>query len=130
MSSIKNKNTAITTQWILRVAAFGTFLGHGMNAVQIKSAWIVYLTVYGFSIDTAKTLLPLIGILDIIVAFIILLWPLRVILVWAAVWAFATALTRVVAGEQIWEFVERAANWAVPLTLVMLQDKQSYRKIY
>jgi hypothetical protein len=123
MNLIKDKRTETILSWILRIGVFGTFLGHGMNAVHIKPSWIVYLTAYGFSTDTAKTLMPLIGILDVIIAFIVLIYPMRIILIWAILWAFATAVTRVVAGEAIWEFVERAANWAAPLSLLLLQGK-------
>ena len=108
------------TEWILRIGVFGTFLGHGVFALQGKNSWIPLITPFGFSESTAATLLPIIGTKDFIVAFFALLLPLRIILIWATLWAFATALARPIAGDPIWDFVERWANWAAPLALLAL----------
>jgi hypothetical protein len=108
-------------EWILRIGIFGMFLGHGIFAVGVKEGWIKYLTAVGFSPAGAATILPIIGYLDIAVAFCVLFWPIRAVLACAAFWAFATALIRPVGGDPIWDFVERWANWAAPLALLMLQ---------
>ena len=110
-----------TAEWILRIGIFGAFLGHGISALGVKQAWISFITAFGFSEVTATTMLPLIGTLDIIVAFFALIWPIRIILIWATLWAFVTSLARPIAGDPIWDFVERAANWATPLALLILQ---------
>ena len=109
------------TEWILRIGIFGSFLGHGVFALGIKAGWIPYFTAVGFSESAATTLLPLIGIMDIVVALMALFWPLRIVLAWAAVWGLWTALLRPIAGQPIWDFVERWANWAAPLALLALQ---------
>ncbi len=108
-------------EWILRIGIFGTFLGHGVFALLVKQSWIPYFTSIGISESTAVILLPLIGILDITVAIFALLKPIRVILIWATLWAFITALIRPISGEPIWDFIERTANWAVPLALLYLR---------
>jgi hypothetical protein len=108
-------------EWILRIGIFGTFLGHGIFAILGKPGWIPYFTSIGFSESTALFLLPIIGIADIVVALAVLIKPLRIIIAWAAVWGFMTALIRPIAGEPIWDFVERSANWAAPLALLFLQ---------
>ena len=76
---------------------------------------------YGFSIDNAKELMPLIGMLDIVVAFIILIYPIRIVLIWAVFWTFMTALSRPISGSEWVEFVERSANWCLPLILLYMQ---------
>lgn len=106
---------------ILRIGIFGTFLGHGMFAFYVNPAWIPYLMVVGFSDTSARVLMPYIGILDFIVAFFALFLPLRIIILWAFIWTFATALVRPIAGLPVWDFVERSANWTVPLALLILQ---------
>ncbi len=116
--SIDDKEKA---EWILRIGIFGMFLGHGVFAILIKQSWIHYITAVGFSEVTAKSLLFLIGIFDIIIAIIALVHPIKSVLIWAAIWAFSTALIRPISGEPIWDFVERSANWAVPLALLYLQ---------
>ncbi|HLC22438.1 MAG TPA: hypothetical protein VJJ79_01560 [Candidatus Nanoarchaeia archaeon] len=111
----------LSPEWLLRIGVFGTFLGHGIFALQVKESWIPLLTTFGFSDATATTLLPFIGSMDIVVAFFALFWPLRIVLMWATFWGFATALIRPIAGQPIWEFVERTANWAAPFALLLIQ---------
>ena len=108
-------------EWILRIGVFGTFLGHGVFALLVKQSWIPYFMSVGISESTAIILLPLIGLLDIIAAIFALIKPIRAVLIWATLWAFATALIRPISGELIWDFVERTANWAAPLALLYLR---------
>lgn len=108
--------------YMLRIAIACTFIGHGMNALAIKQSWIPLLTVYGFSIEQARILMPVIGVLDVLVALFILFKPFKLAISWAIFWTFATALTRFIAGEPIWEFIERAANWSAPLALLLLNQ--------
>ncbi len=102
---------------ILRVGVFGTFLGHGLIALKSIPDWIPYLTTIGFSTEQAINIMPVIGVIDILVAFITLIKPLKPVLIYAFVWAFLTALIRPIAGDSFLMFVERAANWVVPLAL-------------
>lgn len=106
---------------IARIGIFGTFIGHGLLALSVNEKWIPLLTCYGLSVNQAKEIMPLIGMLDIFVAFMALLYPIRVVLIWATCWAFLTALSRPISGEGVIEFVERAGNWSVPLVLLLFQ---------
>jgi|TARA_B100001964_G_scaffold69215_1_gene78518 hypothetical protein len=110
-----------TIEWILRIGVFGSYLGHGIFALGVKQGWIPLITAFGFSESAAVTMLPLIGIMDIIVAIIVLFCPIRFVLMWAILWAFATALARPIAGDPIWDFVERTPNWITPLALLASQ---------
>lgn len=105
---------------VLRIGIFMTFLGHGVLAVNGKLNWIPYLEVVGIPHELAQKLIVIIGYLDIIVASVVLFKPYKVVVIWAAIWAFSTAVIRPVSGEPIWDFVERGANWAVPLCLFIL----------
>src|SRR3989344_6110283 len=108
-------------EWILRIGIFGTFFGHGIFALGVKQGWIPLITSFGLSESAAATLLPIIGSVDIAVAFLVLLWPIRIVLIYAILWAFATSLSRFTAGGPIWDVIERTANWAAPLALLVLQ---------
>ena len=119
MKFIQIKNVK-TIELVLRIAVFMTFLGHGIVAIIGSPIWVVYIQTIGFSFEYATSLLPLIGILDLIVAVSILLKPNKYVVLWAVVWAFSTALIRPIAGESIWAFVERGANWGAPLSLYVL----------
>ena len=107
-------------EWILRLGIFGTFLGHGVLAVLGKPAWLKYFVAVGISESAGASLLPLIGVMDVLVALAALFYPLKIVLGWAVLWAFATALIRPISGEPIWDFVERAANFMAPLALLVL----------
>jgi len=116
-----NQRQQKTAEWILRIGISAIFLAHGIFALGLKESFIPLITAFGFSGSAATTLLPLIGGLDLIVAILALVWPIRIVLVWATLWAFATAFARPVAGDSILEFVERTANWTAPLALLVLQ---------
>ncbi len=105
---------------VLRVGVFGVFLGHGIFALEGKQRFIEMIqSMVPVNVATATSLLFAIGVIDILVAFSVLLRPQRFILIYATVWAFMTAFARITAGDPVWDFVERAANWAVPLALLL-----------
>ncbi|MBI5729016.1 MAG: hypothetical protein HY983_02115 [Candidatus Magasanikbacteria bacterium] len=109
-------------EWILRVAVAGEFFGHAMFALQGKAQWAGWLIkLFGVGNATALTILTVIGVADIVVALIMLLRPIRVVLLWAAFWGFATALVRPIVGESFWDFIERFANWGAPLALLLVR---------
>lgn len=108
-------------EWLLRIGVAGEFLGHGMLAIQGKKDWIGWIAdMLNVSPETATTLLLLIGLMDVLVAIVVLIKPVRPILLWAALWGFWTALVRPLVGQPIWDFIERFANWAAPLALYYL----------
>lgn len=105
-------------EWLLRVGVAGEFLGHGLLAVEGKKDWIGWISqMIHVPVPTAKTLLLLIGLFDVLVALIVLFKPIRPVLLWAALWGFWTALVRPLVGQSVLDFVERSANWAAPLAL-------------
>ena len=108
-------------EWVLRIAVAGEFIGHGVFALQGKKDWIGWFTQFGVSdAGTATTLLFLVGLMDIALALLILVKPIRIALLWMVFWGFWTALIRPIVGMPIWDFVERSANWGAPLALLLL----------
>lgn len=109
-------------EWVLRIAVFGEFLGHGMFAFQQKAGWLKYFEAVGIGADAANTLMPYIGMLDIALAILVLIKPIRIALLWMAVWGLWTAMIRWPVGtDPIWDFFERWANWGSPLALLLLR---------
>lgn len=109
-------------EWILRIALFGEFLGHGIFALQAKQRFVEMLTATtGIQGELAVSVMRIIGGLDVVVAILALVFPFRLMLLWAAFWGFATALARPIAGDPIWDFIERWANCGVPLALFFLR---------
>ncbi|MBI2450445.1 MAG: hypothetical protein HYV47_02840 [Candidatus Nealsonbacteria bacterium] len=114
-----NNNKIISL--VLRIAVAGEFLGHGVFALQGKKAWVEWFSIFGISDPGVATkLLFLLGILDIALAALVLIKPIRIALLWMAFWGFWTALLRPIVGEPIWDFVERWANWGAPLALLLI----------
>ena len=108
-------------EWVLRVAVAGEFVGHGLLAVGGKKDWIGWFAKFGVGNPaTAKEILLLIGLFDLLVALIILVRPIKVILLWAILWGFWTALLRPIVGVGWLDFIERSANWGAPLALLLL----------
>jgi hypothetical protein len=109
-------------EWILRVGVFGEFLGHGVFALQGKEGWFKYFEALGISDpNTITTMLLWVGIMDIALAILVLVKPIRAAVLWMAFWGLWTALIRwPFGGDPVWDFFERWANWAAPLALLMV----------
>lgn len=113
-------NTKLT-EWVLRVAVAGEFIGHGVFALEGKKDWIGWFAKFGISDPgIAAQLLFVVGLMDIALAILILIKPIRLALLWMVFWGFWTALLRPLVGMPIWDFVERWANWGAPLALLLL----------
>lgn len=107
--------------WVLRIAVAGEFIGHGVFALQGKKDWVNWFSTFGISdAGTATQLLFLLGIIDISLAILVLVKPVRVALLWMTFWGFWTALLRPIVGMPVWDFIERWANWGAPLALLLL----------
>ena len=107
--------------WLLRIACGCEFIGHGAFGVITKAAWVPYFRVVGIRAHVAWELMPVVGSVDIFLGILVLLKPLRVVLLYYSVWGLWTALLRPLSGEPVWELVERAPNYLVPLTLLYLR---------
>jgi hypothetical protein len=118
------------------------FLGHGILALKGDEKFVGLVTASydellgsTVSADTATSLVNVIGAIDVLAAaaFLALALAARrgrtiaysVGAMWlfgaAGAWAFITALSRFTAtlnGAQIWDVVERGANFVLPLVLV------------
>jgi hypothetical protein len=75
----------------------------------------------GTSPEMSLTLLWWVGISDVIVALVVLARPINAVLLWAVFWGFWTALVRPLVGAGWLDFVERSANWAAPLALLLMR---------
>ena len=110
--------------YILRFGVAGIFAGHGWLAFTLNSKWFAYLHLVGITAPNDALAMKTIGIMDMCIALITLIKPLPQILLWAAFWGFLTALMRPINGEGWIEFIERAGNWACPLALWFLLQKE------
>ena len=106
--------------WILRAGVALCFLGHGAFGLITKQAWLPYFAVAGISEPMAWHLMPWIGSMDVAIALLVFIWPSRALFAWAAFWTVWTALLRPFAGQGWSEFFERAGNYGVPITILVI----------
>jgi hypothetical protein len=106
--------------WILRVALAMCFIGHGAFGVLTKEQWVPFFGVVGLTRDTAFALMPIIGMSDIALGVLVLLAPIRAAVLYMAVWALWTAALRPLSGDSVFELLERAGNYGIPLALLLL----------
>lgn len=105
--------------WILRIACAMCFIGHGAFGIIAKEEWLPFFALAGFSRDAAYTLMPLIGLMDIALGVAILARPMRAVLLYMTVWALWTASLRPLTGDSVFEMLERAGNYGVPLAFLV-----------
>src|SRR5687768_9440486 len=65
-------------------------------------------------------MMPMVGAVDVLAGMAVLFAPRGLPLIYMVVWASWTALLRPLAGESVFEALERAGNYGVPLALLFL----------
>lgn len=110
---------ATAAAWLFRIGIASCFIGHGAFGILTKQAWLPYFALVGIGPDTAYALMPLVGFVDIGIGLVGLVSPRRAVLVYMVVWAAWTALLRPLTGESMWELVERAGNYGIPLAFLL-----------
>lgn len=103
---------------LLRSAVAFCFIGHGAFGIIGKTEWLPYFATAGIGAEYAWLLMPVIGTIDITVGILALVHPTWAGFAWAAFWALTTAAMRPLAGESVWELIERAGNYGVPIALL------------
>ncbi len=106
--------------YTLRIASAMCFIGHGSFGIITKAVWCNYFAVFGIGHNTAYTLMPYLGTIDILMGLSLLFYPTKTILGWLVVWGFITACLRPLSGEPFAELIERGGNYGAPLALLIL----------
>jgi len=86
--------------------------------------WTNYAAAVGASpaAVAAHPLSPLAGWFECVLALTVLVWPTRAVLLFVFAWKVTVEAFRPLAGEPIWEFIERAGSYGAPLALAWLQS--------
>jgi uncharacterized membrane protein HdeD (DUF308 family) len=117
--------------YVLRLAIAMCFIGHGIFGIITKEIWCNYFAVFGIHKNMAYTIMPYVGIVDILLGVIMLVYPLRAIALWLVVWGLITAFLRPASGEPFAEFIERAGNFGAPLALLILSGSiKSFKQLF
>jgi hypothetical protein len=112
------QSDSATLHWILRVAVAACFIGHGAFGIITKAAWVPYFALFGIPEPWAWKLMPVIGTVDIAVGGLTLIRPVRAVVLYMTFWGFLTACLRPLGGQGVWELLERAGNYGVPLAFL------------
>lgn len=135
--TIKKPTSGFVPNWLLfltRVSLFLIFFVHGLGCLWMHPGYIDYLigawaTFTGSFMQQslAENILIAIGIIDIIIAVMVLLKPFRYILLWMIIWGFLTTLLRIVdAGIfNYTEFLIRLPHFILPLACLILYRLKS-----
>jgi hypothetical protein len=105
---------------VLRAGAALCFIGHGAFGFITKAAWLPYFGVVGIPESWAWRLMPVVGAVDVMAGMAVLFAPRGLPLVYMTGWGVWTALLRPLSGESVFETLERAGNYGVPLALLLL----------
>jgi hypothetical protein len=107
-------------EWIFRAGLAMCFIGHGAFGFITKAEWLPFFGLVGISPEVAFTLMPVIGAIDVALGVLVLIRPMRGAVLYMAVWAAWTALLRPLTGDSVFEALERAGNYGVPLAFLLL----------
>jgi hypothetical protein len=95
-------------EWLLRLATAAMLIGHGgFGAAMAKPAWL----------DLTRA----VGLFEIALGLAVLIRPAFGLLVLVILWKVGTELLRPLAGESLWEFVERWSNYTAPFALLYMR---------
>lgn len=111
-----NQKTIVTVTWCLRIVVFLLFAGHGwLNLIEKKSLLAQYQSL-GFS-NTANVA-HIVGALEILGAFTVLIRPLRSVLLIFFIWKVTSELFY--QHWEVFEFIERGGSYGATLALWFL----------
>lgn len=110
----------ITVELVLRFGAGLCFVGHGVFGLMRKAAWLPYFEFAGIGPELAQLFMPLVGMVDIAIGITVMVAPRTALLSYMVIWGVWTAALRPLTGEPVWELLERAGNYGVPLALIVL----------
>src|SRR5262249_51903497 len=119
---------AATLVWILCLTTGILLIGHGgLGAVMAKD-WTPYFAVLGVGAATveARALSPLVGWFEMALGLLVIARPSVSLLVFVFVWKVGTEWLRPIAGEPLWEFIERGGSYTAPLALLVLRYWQTH----
>jgi hypothetical protein len=125
------KERASAMGWVLRATTALVLIGHGGFDFALHKDWSGYVAALGISPATiaGNPLRPLAGWLECALGLLVFAWPARGLLIFVFAWKVGTEALRPLAGEPIWEFIERGGSYAAPLALAWLQRASELRNV-
>lgn len=123
----------------IQLSIFLIFLSHGIGCFLKNALYIDYIigfvgdyTPFSIKQYQAEQLLNIIGIIDVVVAVLVLLKPSKNLLYWLIFWGLLTSLLRIVdAGIFNYiEFLIRTPHFGVPIAMLIIWNNKTKAKNY
>ena len=113
----------IALAWVVYV-----FFIHGVKGIHGAESFIAITSVLGFSAAVTSTLVFFVGVLDIFVAFALVVFPHKLFLVWAVVWPWVPFVMIQYAGghTHVEEFFLTSVGACIALMLLPQQTLGTY----
>lgn len=123
-------------KWFLLAIQFSIFLiflSHGIGCFLKNGIYIDYIlgffrdyTSVSMKQNDAELLLNIIGVVDVIVAVLVLIKPFKYLLYWLIFWGLLTALLRILDASILnyVEFLIRVPHFGLPLALLLIRNVQ------
>jgi hypothetical protein len=119
---------ATAVEWVMRVGIGLLLIGHGGFGLQVrKDEWYDYFGLFGVSsaaVDSAR-LMTVFGLFEILLGLAVLIKPWRGLLLFILVWKLGTELLRPLVGQELFQFIERSGDYALPLALFVLVGRRA-----
>ena len=108
--------------WVMRVSIALLLVGHGgLGIWAAKQEWFDFLRwLRATDVSQAADLMPWVGAFEVVLGLAVLFKPLRGLLLFVLAWKLGTELLRPLVGQPNYQFVERAGDYVLPLTLYWL----------
>lgn len=115
---------AVALSRLLRVLVALLLIGHGGFGVSHlhDQEWTGYLGVLGLGAGSVSAwhLIVVVGWFEVALGIAVLVTPSRGLVLTVLAWKVATELLRPLAGESVWEFIERGGDYFLPLALFLV----------
>lgn len=118
--------------WVVRISIALLLVGHGGLGIWAdKAEWFDFFGWFGIDRSTVVSgnLMQWVGAFEVLLGLAVLVKPWRGLLVFVLVWKVATELLRPLVDQPLFQFIERAGDYVLPLVLLWLVSSRARREL-
>ena len=122
-----HRNTLKTGITVLQFTTAGLLIGHGALGLFVHKPLLLYhwsFLPYISTLAVIRQCAELVGLFEIGLGLVVLLYPAAPLLVFVFGWKIGTELLYFASGDPVWEFIERGGSYGAPLGLFYLITTQ------
>ncbi len=141
ISHYNNKKLKFSSWFLfaIQLSVFLIFMSHGMGCFSKNPLYIDYIlgffgdyTSLSVKQNQAEQMLDIIGIIDVIVAVLVLIKPFKALIYWLIFWGFLTSLLRIVDASILnyIEFLMRVPHFGLPIVMLIIWNEKAKAETY